>query len=140
MRFLAITLSVILPLAILCRAQQDTSAAAITMLPHPDDIRWWISGQANIIFQAHPAFRALYSVPQSLNSSAEHATSEVFTLYTGVEVTPTTELLFDIESTGGHGISDALGLAGFTNLDVVRNPTWDARHTFRGASFIRSSH
>jgi high affinity Mn2+ porin len=31
-------------------------------------------------------------------------------------------VLVDIESAGGRGISDALGLAGFTNLDVVRNP------------------
>jgi carbohydrate-selective porin OprB len=29
----------------------------------------------------------------------------------------------DIESAGGRGLSDALGLAGFTNLDVVRNPS-----------------
>src|SRR5262249_48656965 len=35
----------------------------------------------------------------------------------------TTEVFFDLESAGGRGISDALGLAGFTNLDVVRNPT-----------------
>src|SRR5207247_9787174 len=34
-----------------------------------------------------------------------------------------TELLCDVESAGGRGLSDALGLAGFTNLDVVRNPT-----------------
>jgi len=27
------------------------------------------------------------------------------------------------ESAGGRGLSDAFGLAGFTNLDVVRNPT-----------------
>ena len=32
------------------------------------------------------------------------------------------ELLCDIQETGGHGIGEALGLAGFTNLDVVRNP------------------
>src|SRR5205085_6346928 len=31
--------------------------------------------------------------------------------------------LVDIESAGGRGLSDALGLAGFTNLDVVRNPS-----------------
>jgi high affinity Mn2+ porin len=30
--------------------------------------------------------------------------------------------LFHLESTGGRGISQALGLAGFTDLDVVRNP------------------
>ncbi len=29
----------------------------------------------------------------------------------------------DVESAGGGGLSSALGVAGFTNLDVVRNPT-----------------
>ena len=33
-----------------------------------------------------------------------------------------TDAIFDLESSGGRGISEALGLAGFTNLDVVRNP------------------
>ncbi len=33
-----------------------------------------------------------------------------------------TEVLFDEEVAGGRGLSQALGLAGFTNLDVVRNP------------------
>jgi hypothetical protein len=32
-------------------------------------------------------------------------------------------LILDLESSGGRGLSQALGLAGFTNLDVVRNPT-----------------
>jgi hypothetical protein len=30
--------------------------------------------------------------------------------------------VLDFESAGGRGLSQALGLAGFTNLDVVRNP------------------
>src|SRR5208283_3311665 len=38
------------------------------------------------------------------------------------QITPSDELLFDMEEAGGRGISDGLGLAGFTNLDVVRNP------------------
>ncbi len=33
-----------------------------------------------------------------------------------------TDAILDIESAGGRGLSEALGLAGFTNLDVVRNP------------------
>ena len=44
------------------------------------------------------------------------------TLFTGLKVTDRTEVIFDVESAGGRGISDALGLAGFTDLDVVRNP------------------
>ena len=85
--------------------------------------RVWISGQANFIFQADRKFRSLYSGPNSLGSAGEHATSRVLTLFTGIRLTRTTELLFDVESAGGRGLSDAIGAAGFTNLDVVRNPT-----------------
>jgi carbohydrate-selective porin OprB len=46
----------------------------------------------------------------------------VLTLFTGLQLNNTSELLFDVQETGGHGIGEALGLAGFTNLDVVRNP------------------
>ena len=96
------------------------------MFDRPDTDRFWLSGQANIIFQAHPGFPALYSGPHSLRPTAENATSTVLTLYTGVRVTSNTEFIFDVESAGGRGISDAFGLAGFTNLDVVRNPTLGA--------------
>jgi high affinity Mn2+ porin len=92
-----------------------------TVFPHPNT-RWYVAGQANIIEQGHPAFPAKYSGPNSLKDTGEVAQSRVFTLYTGVQATHTTEILFDAESAGGRGISDALGLAGFTNLDVVRNP------------------
>jgi len=47
----------------------------------------------------------------------------VLTLLTGLRINSTTEFLLDVQETGGHGIGEALGIAGFTNLDVVRNPT-----------------
>ncbi len=94
-----------------------------SIFAHSESSRFWLSGQVNGIFQWHPAFPAKYSGPQSLRAEAENATSRVLTLYTGAELTRTTEILFDVESAGGRGISDAFGLAGFTNLDVVRNPT-----------------
>ena len=81
-----------------------------------------MSGQIHVVFQAHPDFHALYSGPNSLSAQAEHATSRVLTLYTGYQLAKHTEALFDLESAGGRGISDALGMAGFTNVDVVRNP------------------
>jgi hypothetical protein len=90
---------------------------------HPDNSRVWISGQINVIHQQHPSFFAKYSGENSLRSEREKATSSVLTLYAGFEVTKSTEVLADFESAGGKGISDAWGLAGFTNLDVVRNPT-----------------
>jgi hypothetical protein len=99
------------------------SGAMQTMFPHPSDTRYWISGQANFIFQTHPPFYALYSGTNSLQPYYDKATSRVLTLYTGYQVTKSIEVLLDVEEAGGQGLSNTLGLAGFTNLDVVRNPT-----------------
>jgi high affinity Mn2+ porin len=85
--------------------------------------RWWLSGQVNTIYQWHRAFHAAYSGPNSLRPVREDATSHVATLFTGFRMGARAEVLLDLESAGGGGISQAFGLAGFTNLDVVRNPT-----------------
>lgn len=107
-------------------AHPGNTAPQLTVFPHPDSARWLVSGQANIIFQAHPGFHSPYSGPNSLLARGEYKTSLVGTLYTGFELNPNprfdTDAIFDLESAGGRGISEALGLAGFTNLDVVRNP------------------
>jgi high affinity Mn2+ porin len=97
------------------------SGDLLTVFPHSETSRYWISGQANIVLQWHPSFPAKYSGPNSLRPVGENATSKVYTLYLGYELTTTTEVFLDIESTGGHGLSNSLGLAGVTNLDVVRN-------------------
>ena len=102
--------------------QQAGSDAPTTLLPHLASERFWISAQDNIIFQYHPSFPASYSGVNSLQAHAENATSNVGTLYLGFAPKKYTELFLDIESAAGGGISDALGLAGFTNVDVVRNP------------------
>ena len=85
--------------------------------------RLWVSGQANFIRQQHGSFPAAYSGPNSLSPDPEHATSRVLTLYTGFQITRDFEVLADVEEAGGAGLSNALGVAGFTNLDVVRNPS-----------------
>ena len=93
------------------------------MVPHPEWDRLWLSGQVNIISQWHSAFRSPYQGPNSLSPQAQDASSRVLTLFTGLRLSNSSELLCDVQETGGHGIGEALGLAGFTNLDVVRNPT-----------------
>lgn len=102
----------------------------VTMFPHPEEARYWVSGQANIIFQGRLPFHSPYQGPNSFHSSAEYKTSMIGTLYTALRrnhsVRYNTDLIFDIESAGGRGLSQALGLAGFTNLDVVRNPNLGA--------------
>ncbi len=101
--------------------------SAPTMFPHSDSTRWILAGQANIIFQAHAPFHSPYEGTNSLLSRGEYKVSLLGTIYTGLELNRNpryaTDGILDIESAGGRGVSEALGLAGFTNLDVVRNPS-----------------
>lgn len=94
-----------------------------TMFPHLETDRLWLSGQANFIFQTHPPFHAAYSGKNSLDPNYEKATSRVLTLYTGVRLNDSTEFLLDIEEAGGAALTTGLGLAGNTDLDIVRNPS-----------------
>lgn len=97
-------------------------APPLTMFPQDDSTWWRVSGQINVIAQGHGSFTSPYSGPHSLQAPAEQAVSRVLTLYTGARLGHGWEAIADIESAGGRGLSDAFGLAGFTNLDVVRNP------------------
>lgn len=101
-------------------APSEADSDSVTVFPHSETSRYWISGQMNFVSQGHPPFPAAYTGPNSLRPISENATSRVLTLYTGYEVTSTTEVYFDLESAGGHGISNSLGLAGYSDLDIVR--------------------
>jgi high affinity Mn2+ porin len=98
----------------------------LTIFPHSESAPWWISGQANIIFQAHPGFHSPYQGPNSFRNAGEYKTSMLGTVFLGYDLHRNqrynTDFIVDVESAGGRGLSEALGLAGFTNLDVVRNP------------------
>lgn len=106
---------------------QTDPAPVLTMAPHSESARYWVSGQANSIFQMHGHFHSPYEGTNSLLDIFEYKASEVATLYLGYQLHPNsrynTDLIVDFENAGGRGISEALGLAGITNLDVVRNPT-----------------
>jgi hypothetical protein len=99
----------------------------VTISPHHGNDRWWLSGQTNIIFQGDLPFHSTYEGANSFRNAAQYKTSLLGTLYSALRPTRSirfnTDLILDLESSGGRGLSQALGLAGFTNLDVVRNPT-----------------
>jgi high affinity Mn2+ porin len=142
LRLTKLMLSLCVLAALTARAQSDPTngveAAAgdpphsterppqLTVFDHPANHPWLISGQANIIFQADPPFHSPYEGTNSFIGRGEYKTSLVGTLFTGLQLHGdpryNTDAIFDLESTGGRGLSEALGLAGFTNLDVVRNP------------------
>jgi high affinity Mn2+ porin len=92
------------------------------MLSHFKSIRYWLSGQANFIFQTHPDFHALYSGPHSLSPNYEKATSRVLTMYGGIRFDNSFEFVGALEEAGGSALSLGFGLAGNTDLDIVRNP------------------
>ena len=104
---------------------------SLTLFPHSESARYWISGQANSIFQMHGHFHSPYEGAHSLRDTLEYKASEVATLYLGYQLHPNgrynTDLLVNLENAGGRGISQTLGLAGETNLDVVRNPSLSSK-------------
>ena len=95
----------------------------LTMLPHLPEGRYWVSGQSNFIHQTNPPFYADYSGPNSFRPHHERANGRVLTLYTGLQLMKSAEVLVDFEEAGGLGLSGGLGLAGYTNLDAVRDAT-----------------
>jgi hypothetical protein len=107
-------------------AAEAQEGSVLTMFPHPDGTRYFLAGQANIIFQAHGPFHSPYEGTNSLLSRGEYKTSMLGTTYFAYQLSRSpkfaTDGIFDIEIADGRGISEALGLAGATNLDVVRNP------------------
>jgi high affinity Mn2+ porin len=106
--------------------RQPEPTPLLTMATHSESAPYWISGQANSIFQAHGNFHSPYEGTNSLIDDVETKASEVATLFLGYQLRPNsrynTDLIVDFENAGGRGISQALGLAGDTNLDAVRNP------------------
>ncbi len=118
----------------LLAAAQDVSTPTPPPAPPPpsDDLgsfldRLWLSGQANFIWQNNPSFPAAYSGKNSFGPKGETAGSRLLTLYTGFRLTKKLDFIFDLESAGGGGLSQALGIAGFPNLDVVRNPSLSSK-------------
>jgi hypothetical protein len=106
--------------------QQIPETPQLTMFPHPENTRYWISGQINTIYQMHPGFHSPYQGVNSFTAPFEYKASVVGTLMLGYQLNQKpryeTDVIYDEESAGGRGLSQAFGLAGFTNLDVVRNP------------------
>jgi hypothetical protein len=94
-----------------------------TFLDHTRPSPFWFSAQANSIAQFKFPFDAAYSGPHSFMPDSEAAISGLFTAYFAYSPHRTMEFILDGEMAVGGGISQTLGLGGYTNLDVVRNPS-----------------
>src|SRR5271166_5256010 len=106
------------------KSDEASDPQANTMFPETvDHGRLYVAGQMNFIYQTNPAFYATYSGPNSFQPYYQKAASRVLTFYSGYQFSSSSEALLDVEEAGGQGLSQALGIAGFVNLDAVRNPT-----------------
>ncbi len=114
------SVSVALAAALACLSFSAAPATAVDLPSAP--LPYLVGGQATAIWQYHSTFDSRYQGPNSLQAHAEDAISHTYTLYTGVRLQPWIDLYGDAEMIRGGGLSDALGLAGFTNGDVIRNP------------------
>src|SRR5580698_10165260 len=89
------------------KVEQPSDDPPATMFPHSETSRYYISGQANIIFQAHGPFHSPYEGTNSLLGRGEYKTSLVGTLFLGAELVRNPELhleaIYDEESAGGRG-------------------------------------
>ncbi len=101
-------------------SENEPRASPVTVFSHSDSDRYWVSGQVNWISQWHPPFHSPYQGPNSLTPQAQDASSHVLTLYLAYRPARWTQLVLDVEDSTGGGLGNAVGLAGYTNLDVVR--------------------
>ena len=105
---------VLLLLPCVAAAQSEDS-----FFPHLRSDRFWLSGQANLVFQAQPGIASQYSGLQSFSSRYEKATSRVFTLYTAMQITNSLEVIADVEEAAGETLSRGFGLAAPANADWI---------------------
>ena len=76
--------------------------------------------QQTIITQYKPPFNAPYSGKNSLSTKTETQSSITSTLFGGTRLWKGAEAYFDPEISGGAGLSQTLGIAGFPNGETFR--------------------
>ena len=79
-----------------------------------------LGAQFTYIGQDMPPFHALYSGPKSLTDRGDHQNTHTYGAYFGSHVTNALQLYADFEMARGAGIGHAIGLAGLTDGDVIR--------------------
>ena len=79
--------------------------------------------QVTVIGQRLFPFAALYSGPRSLDTAGDTKATHTYGVYFGARLIAHLQAYLDIEMARGAGISNANGLGGVTNGDVIRQGT-----------------
>ncbi|HEX7253622.1 MAG TPA: carbohydrate porin [Thermoanaerobaculia bacterium] len=94
--------------------------------------------QFTTVTQAHPSFDAPYSGQNSLSPDSEHETTVTATLFLGLRTWKGGELYANPEMSGGRGLSQTFGIAGFPNGEAFRVGSPEP-HIFLARVFLRQT-
>ncbi|HVT60139.1 MAG TPA: carbohydrate porin [Thermoanaerobaculia bacterium] len=84
-----------------------------------------LGAQFTYIGQHLQRFHAAYSGARSLKSTGDSKETDTYGMYFGSQVVSRLQFYLDLEMARGHGVSNAEGLAGITNGDVIRQGSVD---------------
>lgn len=82
---------------------------------------WEISGQSTYLAQAYPSFNAPYSGANSLSPGAQAKATWSNSLYINARLWNGGEMYFNPELVQGYGLSDTVGLAGFSSGEAQKS-------------------
>jgi high affinity Mn2+ porin len=84
-------------------------------------VDWWgLHGQSTFVTQYHPGFHAAFSGPNSLDPQAQARETFDLTLIGGLRLWRGAELWVNPEVDQGFGLSNTLGVAGFTSGEAYK--------------------
>src|SRR5690242_18205800 len=81
---------------------------------------WSVHGQLTFVEQYHPAFRSLVRGPNSLDPGSRGNETIDATLFAGARLWDGGEIYADPEMDQGFGLSNTLGLAGFSSGEAYK--------------------
>jgi len=100
--------------------------------------RWSIHWQATTVGQAHGTFTSPYEGENSLLPEREFKASLTGTLFVAFRAARYTEFVVDPEVSGGQGLSNVTGMAGFPNGEVTRVAT-AMPHLYLARGYVRQT-
>lgn len=97
----------------------------LARIAHADDaplfVPQWLGAQYTFVDQNQSRVHSPYRGPLSLDPNGSTARSHTFGAYFGVALPWHLQYYFDVEMFKGEGVSNATGLGGLTNGDIIRS-------------------
>jgi high affinity Mn2+ porin len=87
----------------------------------PESDRWEIHGQSTFLPQGYPAFRALYTGPNSLTPAPQYQETWSNSLFLNARLWDGGEVYYNPELLQGFGLNNTTGLAGFPDGEAQKS-------------------